>query len=275
MTSEAPSYLDCALITGASSGLGREFALQLAPITQHLVLVARRKERLVELGEFILKEHPSLTITPIVSDLSVESKRDDLIHFLQEKEISPSLLVNNAGLGDYGEFAASEWGKVKSMMEVNMTALTHLTYAFLPEMKKKQSGAILNVSSIASLVPIPDFTVYAATKAYVTSFGEGLRAELLDDGIPVLTVCPGPVHTEFGEVAAREKEKFSAKGYEHLYVDAHTVVTESLDALFQNHPRVYPGWKVALFATVLTALPLVAVRFFNSKRPRKLKDSNS
>ena len=274
MSAEAPSYLECALITGASSGLGREFALQLAPICEQIVIVARRKDRLVELAKTLTAENSSLQVTPIVSDLSVEQERDALIEFTLKRHIHPTLLVNNAGLGDYGEFAASDWDKIKSMMEVNMVALTHLTYAFLPKMKKSGLGAILNVSSIAGLVPIPDFAVYAATKAYVTSFGEALRTELAEDKIPVLTVCPGPVHTEFGEVAARGEEKFKAKGYEHLYVDSSTVVTESLNALFQNHPRIYPGWKVAVFATLLAALPLFAVRYINSKRPRRMIDDN-
>jgi len=274
MSSDVPSYLDCALITGASSGLGREFANQLAPITNHLILVARRKERLVETRNEILAEHPDLTITPIVSDLSVEAEREALYNYLEGRNTFPSLLINNAGLGDYGEFSSSEWEKIHSMMEVNMTALTHLTYRFLPNMKANGSGAILNVSSLASLLPIPDFSVYAATKAYVTSFGEALRAELLEDGIPVLTVCPGPIHTEFGEVAARGENKFEAKGYEHLYVEAETVVTESLNALFQSKARIYPGWKVALFATFIAALPICAVRYVNGKRPRRIVDSN-
>lgn len=269
MPADAPPYLDCVLITGASAGLGCEFALQLAPFSNHLVLVARREQRLKEIKDALLSVHPDLRVTTVSCDLSLEEKREKLLNYLETSEISPTLLINNAGLGDYGEFSASEWGKIRSMMEVNMSALTHLTYGLLPAMREKGYGAIMNVSSVASLVPIPDFTVYAATKAYVTSFGEGLRAELAEENISVLTVCPGPVKTEFGKVAARENEEFHAKGYEALYVEAKTVVTDSLNALFRNAPRVYPGRKVAFFANAIDALPSIAVRAFNSFRPRQ------
>ncbi len=272
MSPDVPSYLDCALITGASSGLGREFANQLAPVTQHLILVARRQDRLAKARDEIISEHPSIKITPIVSDLSIEEERESLISYLKEHRISPTLLINNAGLGDYGEFTSSKWEKIHSMMEVNMAALTHLSYSLLPEMKARGNGAILNISSLASILPIADFAVYAATKAYVTSFGEALRAELQEDNIPVLTVCPGPIHTEFGEVAARDGREFEAQGYEYLYVTSKKVVTEALNALFQNKARLYPGWKVAAFAAVVTALPICAIRLFNSNRSRRIED---
>ena len=270
MTLDTPSFLDCVLITGASSGIGKEFAKQLAPLSLHLILVARRDERLKEVQSALTSQHPQLQITVYTCDLTFEDEREQLFNNLSTSGIRPTLLINNAGLGDYGEFTESRWNKIKDMIEVNMTALTHLCYLFLPGMKDLRNGAIINVSSIASLVPISDFAVYAATKAYVTSFSEALRSELRGDGIPVLTVCPGPVHTEFGEVAAREGKKYEHKGFEQLYVSQEEVVLDALTALLEDKPRVYPGWKVALFATTLTILPFFLVRSFNAKRTRKI-----
>ena len=269
MTEEA-HYLQCALITGASSGLGREYAIQLAPSSKHLVLVARREDKLKELQELLLSIHSFLKVSIYVTDLADKTERATLFEQLQTADISPTLLVNNAGLGDYGEFSSSDWNKVESMLEVNMTALTHLSHHFVPQMKKNKIGAILNVSSLASLLPIPDFAVYAATKAYVTSFGEALRSELAKDNIPVLTVCPGPIKTEFGDVAARsDEERFQSELYKHLNVPAEQVVRESLHALAQNNPRLFPGWKIALIAAGISLLPYFAIRAFNAGRFRK------
>ena len=272
MSTDDPQYLDCALITGASSGLGWEFALQLAPLCKQLILVARRLDRLDELQAYLEEEFPHCSVTTIKTDLAQKSERLQLFQSLEDAQLKPSLLINNAGLGDYGEFATSQWEKVESMIEVNMHALTHLTHHFLPHMKESGSGAILNVSSLASTLPLPDFAVYAATKSYVTSLGEGLRAELAPYGIPVLSVCPGPIKTGFGEVAARSDEKpFKSSAYQHLYVPAEQVVSESLHSLFKNKPRCYPGWKVALAAFAITTAPIVAIRFFNSFRFRQSK----
>jgi len=269
MSAEA-HYLNCALITGASSGLGREYAIQLAPHAQHLVLIARRIEKLEELGAQLSEEYPELKITIFQADLSLKEQRLSLFKALSDEGISPTLLINNAGLGDYGEFVTSDWDKIQSMIDVNMTALTHLAHHFVKGMKEQQNGAILNVSSLASLMPIPDFAVYAATKAYVTSFGEALYSELAHDNIPVLTVCPGPVKTGFGDVASREGEnRFNSKIYKRLDVPAEQVVRESLIALSRKIPRLFPGWKIALLATGISLLPIFAIRALNANRFRK------
>lgn len=263
-----PKYLDCVLITGASAGLGEEYARQLAPLSKHLVLIARRQEKLVELGKSLKEIHPNLKVSCFSADLALEGDRTLLFDHLEKESIIPNLLVNNAGLGDYGEFIHADWEKVKSMLDVNVTALTELTFKLLPKMIEQDSGAIINVSSIASLIPIPDFAVYAATKAYVTSFSEALNIELKEFGIPVLTVCPGPIKTEFGEVASRE-DTGGFNPSNSLYVEKETVVTDSLVALFREQPRIYPGLKIALMATAVTLLPLCVVRLVMSRRPRK------
>jgi short-subunit dehydrogenase len=180
----------------------------------------------------------------------------------------PDLLVNNAGMGDYGEFATADWGKLEAMLRLNIEALTHLSHALLPAMIGRQGGAILNVSSLASLLPIPDFAVYAATKAYVSSFSEALRIEVREHGIRVQALCPGPVHTEFGEVAGRGPgTDFGAR--EWFYVSQQQVVREALAGLDADKPRVYPGLKIALAAAAISLLPLAALRLAMSFRPRR------
>jgi len=234
------------------------------------VLIARREDKLQELQALLHAKHPDLRILCVGADLSDNAQREWIFSQLADKNITPNLLVNNAGLGDYGEFASSDWDKVKAMIEVNMTALTHLSHHFISGMQAQGGGHILNVSSLASLLPIPDFAVYAATKAYVTSFGEALRAELREHNISVTTVCPGPVKTGFGDIASRSEEKrFESDMYKELDVPAEQVVRESIHALLNNRARIYPSWKVALLAAGISILPIIAIRSFNSLRFRK------
>lgn len=266
---DSVSSYSCALITGASSGLGEEFALQLAPFAEHLVLVARREILLEKLAARILAGFPDCRVTVLAADLAASPERERLIATLAERGLVPDLLVNNAGLGDYGEFATAEWSKLEAMLRVNVEALTHLAHALVPGMIRAGRGAVVNVSSLASLLPIPDFAVYAATKAYVTSFSEALRIELRDHGIPVLAVCPGPVHTGFGEVAHRDEHVPGMPVREWFYVPREQVVRESLAALRNGRARVYPAWKTAVAAMAISALPILLLRVVMSSRPRR------
>lgn len=259
----------CALVTGASSGLGEEFAFQIAPRVGKLVLVARREPLLEILAERIREAHPHVAVAVFPVDLSRASEVDGLLDNLADTGFMPDLLVNNAGLGDYGEFASSDWEKLESMLHVNIEALTRLTHAVLPEMIRRGGGAVVNVSSLASVIPIPDFAVYAATKAYVTSFSEALRLELREHRIPVLAVCPGPVRTEFGNVARRGENSQGMPSHPAFYVPKEQVVAESLAALDRHAARVYPGLKTAVAALVLCALPMVVLRIALGFRPRK------
>lgn len=257
-----------ALVTGASSGIGAEFARQLAPTTRTLVLVARREERLAELAAELEAGHAHLSVRYRGIDLTQEADRESLLTWLADEQLAPDLLVNNAGMGDYGELASAEWPKLQAMIRLNMEALTWLTHAVLPGMLAVNQGAILHVSSIASLLPIPDFAVYAATKAYVTSFSEALRLELREHGIRVSALCPGPVHTEFGEVAMRADGR-GGPAHEWFYVETAEVVAEGLRGLERNAPRIFPGWPIAMGALVLGLLPMIAVRALMAQRPRR------
>ncbi len=182
-----------ALITGASAGIGREFARQLTGRVRSLVLVARREERLSELRDELTRNHSDLTVHIRKIDLANLSQVEELIAWLEREKIDVDLLINNAGLGDLGPFATSDPARNEQIMLVNVIALTSLTRRLLPQMIAKKRGAILNVSSSAGFLPIPGFAVYAATKAYVNSFSEALRAELRGTGVSVCTLCPGPV----------------------------------------------------------------------------------
>lgn len=262
-----PRYA-CALVTGASAGIGAEFARQLAPRCEVLVLVARRAERLVELAGELEEAHPGLRVMPLEADLTDPSARLQAVGHLLSKGLVPDLLINNAGMGDYGEFATSDWMKVEAMLRLNVEALTHLTHALLPTMIEQRAGAILNVSSLASIVPMPDFAVYAATKAYVTSFSEALRIEVREHGIRVMALCPGPVHTEFGEIAGRGPgTEIGAR--EWFYVPQEQVVREALEGLAADKPRVYPGLRVALAAAAISLVPIAIIRLVMASRPRK------
>lgn len=261
--------LSCALVTGASAGLGEEFAIQLAPRVDTLVLVARRQDRLEELAARLVGRFPELTVEVIAADLVSDQGCPQVIESLTSRGLVPDLLVNNAGMGDYGEFATADWSRVEGMLRLNIESLTRLTHALLPGMIRLGNGAVVNISSLASVLPIPDFAVYAATKAYVTSFSEALRIELRDHNIRVLAVCPGPVHTEFGSVAFRGGVKEESVFREASYVDKGQVVAESIAALDANKARIYPSLKIAVAAALISALPIVAVRFLMGFRPRK------
>jgi hypothetical protein len=262
-------FYSCALITGASSGLGEEFALQIAPRVEKLILVARREALLLDLAQTLRESHPKLTIVPWVADLSEPEDCRRLLEHLVAAGLLPDLLINNAGLGDYGEFASAEWGKLSAMLRVNVEALTQLAHALAPKMIAQGGGAIVNVSSLASVIPIPDFAVYAATKAYVTSFSEALRIELRGHGVRVLAVCPGPVRTGFGSVARRSETSQGMPAKKSFYVAKEQVVAESLAALERGVARVYPGLKTQLAARGLLAMPLVLLRFVMGFRPRR------
>src|SRR5207253_2448925 len=160
------------------------------------------------------------------TDLAERAQPNELIAGLEREKIDVDLLINNAGFGDSGPFATSDPRHNEQMMLVNMVALTSLTRHLLPKMIARKRGGILNVSSSAGFLPIPDFAVYAATKAYVTSFSEALRAELRGTGVSVCTLCPGPVHTEFQQIAKRPGGQ-PESGPEFVHVPVEKVVRDA------------------------------------------------
>jgi short-subunit dehydrogenase len=259
-----------ALITGASAGIGREFARLLAKRARSLVLVARRRERLEELKAELGKENPDLTVHIRVVDLAETGPLHQLIAWLKQERIEIDLLINNAGLGDMGTFATSEAERLESMLLVNISALTLLSRELLPDMLSHQRGGILNVSSCAGFLPIPEFSVYAATKAYVTSFSEGLRAELRGTGISVCALCPGPVHTEFSQVAQRTTTPpRHPPGAEIVYVSAVEVARVGLGAIENDRPLVIPGLMMKVGMAIVRMMPLGVLRLASGISARR------
>ncbi|MBV8970273.1 MAG: SDR family oxidoreductase [Verrucomicrobia bacterium] len=271
-------FSDCtALVTGASAGLGREFARQLAPSARALVIVARRQDRLQSLEEELKIINPELTVHARVVDLRDHNQVEAFCDWLDQSGLTIDCLINNAGLGDRGEFGAGSWERVHAMLAVNIEALTYLTFRLLPGMRRIGGGAILNVSSIAGLLPVPRLGVYAATKAYVNSFTESLRAELRFTNITVTTVCPGPVPTEFEQVSRRGSARYQSP--EFLIVAPQEVVRAALTAVRQERARVIPGINVRMAMTVAAFIPLFVLRLVydwrRSMRPAEAPGSQA
>jgi len=254
---------DCtALITGATAGLGAEFARQLAPLASRLILVGRREERLCSLSDALKILHPNLRIDCFKADLSQSAERERLTAWIIREEVPLNLLINNAGLGEHGPFDSADRERLAPLLEVNVTALTHLTHLLLPMLRSQSPSGILNVSSVAGFYPLPEMAVYAATKAYVTSFSEALRMELAPEGITVTALCPGPVPTEFFEVASRNGESIRAMDRTHpaLATPAKLVVRAALRGIERNKPGVIPNRLLALLVRGSRLLPFPVIR---------------
>jgi short-subunit dehydrogenase len=188
------------LITGASSGIGLELAKICARHKQNLILVARSKPAL-DLVANELRETCSVKVEVFPMDLSQEASPTLLFDQLLAMHLMINVLINNAGFGDHGRFVQSDWTRQKEMIQVNVMALTQLTHLFLPRMIANQNGKILNVASVAAFQPGPLMSVYYATKAFVLSFSEALAEELIDSGVTVTALCPGPTASGFQKVA--------------------------------------------------------------------------
>ena len=219
------------LITGASAGLGAEFARQLAKRGDRLVLAARRTDRLEALaGEL----GNARTVT---ADLAKANGAAKLMRDIADAGEHVEYLINNAGFGLRGRFAELDAKRQREMIDLNIGALTELARAVAPGMIERKSGGILNVASTAAFQPGPGMAVYFATKAYVLSLTEALHEELKPFGIKVSALCPGPTRTEFGAVAG-----FGADGaFKRLAMDSPAVVAAGLKGLEKNHAVVVPG----------------------------------
>ena len=236
-----------ALVTGASAGLGVEFARQLSKRGHRLVLAARRKERL----DALAKELGNARAVAI--DLSKKDAAARLMADLESNGEQVDLLVNNAGFGLIGRFAELDAKRQRQMIDLNVGTLTDLCRAVALEMIGRKSGGILNVASIAAFQPGPKMAVYFATKAFVLSLSEAMHEELKPHGVNVTCLCPGPTRTEFGDVAG-----FGGNGlFDRLAMTAADVVKAGLLGLDRNRAVVVPGWinKVVSSSTRFTPRP--------------------
>lgn len=253
------------IITGASSGLGAEFARQLAPRAERLLLVARRQEPMEALKMELQHRWPSLQVLVCPADLATEVGRVEVVEFVKNQGFAPNGLINNAGLGDYGAFTEADPERLRQQLEVNIGAVVYLTHALLPFLKRP--GGILNVSSLASALPMPDLAVYAASKAFVTSFSEALTVELAGQGIQVSCVCPGPTPTSFGSNAKRaDGGDTNREGQDLLKIPPEKVVQQGLQALENGRACVFPGAVVNLAASLFRCLPRPILRWLLRRR---------
>jgi short-subunit dehydrogenase len=248
-----------AMVTGASSGLGEEFARQLARRGYDLVLVARRRDRLEMLGASLAAVH-GISAEVLSADLADEEEIGLVERRLSAGDID--LLVNNAGLGTVGEFAELPIEGEARQVDVNVRALLRLAHAALRAMVPRGSGAIINVASMAAYQPVPYNATYAATKAFVLSLSEALHEEAKAHGITVTCLCPGPVRTEFQQVAGIKATRMGGRPLLRYMAgeSAVGVVTTALAALDAGEAVVIPGLVNQTIARTSGALPRSIVR---------------
>lgn len=227
--------MNATLITGASSGIGEAFARALAARGHNLLLVARSEDKLITLCSELGRIR-SIHCQYVVSDLSHPESPKQLFEETQERELEIDLLINNAGFGSMGDFAALDLDRALNMIDLNVRSLVEMTHRFLQPMRARKSGAIINVASTAGFQPVPYMATYAATKAFVLSFSEALWAENRDYGIEVLALCPGV--TETGFFVASQMEKPPARTTQ----TADEVVEVALRGLSRGKSSIISGW---------------------------------
>ena len=236
---------ETALVTGASSGIGEQFARQLAARGHDVVLVARRADRL----EQVAGELPT-EAQVVACDLAEEAA--SLPETVKQLGVDVGLLVNNAGFGTSGPFLQHDPGRDAEQVRLNCEAIVTLCHAFLPEMLNRGRGGVINVASTAGMQPIPYESVYAATKAFALNFTDALHTELRGSGVHVMSVNPGPVPTEWQEVAGYSDERSLSVPGE---ISAEQVVRESLEAFDKGRRSIIPGRTIRWFIRATSPSP--------------------
>ncbi|HPR92975.1 MAG TPA: SDR family oxidoreductase [Syntrophomonadaceae bacterium] len=229
------------LITGASDGIGREMAELFAQKGNNLVLVARRKNILEDISENLIKLY-KVKILTMPCDLSEKETPKAIYEWCKGKDIIIDTIVNNAGRGLFGQFNNIDIEEQINMINLNISSLVMLNYYFIPDLLKLSKGFILNVASIAALYPLPYYSVYGATKAFVLSFTEALRYELRNSNIIVSCLCPGDTDTNFFINAGNEKRKKPS-------TSPHVVADVAVRSLFRDEPVIFPD-KAKLIAKI-------------------------
>ena len=255
MTLPPPSAGSVAVITGASSGIGEQFARQLVARGYRVVVTARREDRLQALCTELGGDEHAVAIG---TDLAVPADRDRLAARIDELGAQVDILVNNAGLGIYTKFGAEGRDKELQMLRVDVEAVADLTLRYLPGMVERGRGAIINLSSVSGFQPAPYNANYAASKAYVLWLSEAVNAEVADSGVTVTAVCPGPVPTEFQTTNDAQDLVDKLPGF--TQVSAERVVADALKAAEHGRGSVVPGGpqvRLALGSTRFVPTPLV------------------
>ena len=247
-----------ALITGASSGIGRELARLFSADGCNVILIARSREKLDALKAELENEFHN-TVTTLEKDLSAPGAAQEVYDYTQANSLAVDALVNNAGFGDWALFAQSSLAKQEQMIQLNVTALTALTHLFLPQMIERKNGRILQVASVASFMPGPKMAVYYATKAFVRSFTEALSVELkkTKSGVSVTALCPGPVKTAFWDVAEAQNSSISKNMF---FADSASVARCGYRALKKGRVLAIPVFSVRAAVFISKFLPRSWVR---------------
>ena len=247
------SHKTFTLITGASSGFGTEFARLCAADGRNLILVARRGDKLAKLAAELGTD---ITIHIIAQDLSEHGAAEKVYKRIRRLGTPVDQVINNAGFGDYAAFDRANTTRQEYMIALNITTLTLLTNLLLPDMVKAKRGRILNIGSVLSFVPLPNMSVYAASKAFVLSFSEALSAELRSSGVTVTCLCPGATKTGFSRAAR--------VGGNHPIAKSHAtpqmVARYGYRAMLAGATVAIPGLKNKLFVTFTKFLPRAVVR---------------
>lgn len=241
---------ETALITGASAGIGRALAARFAAGGHDVVLVARREERLRDLAADLEADH-GVGTTAIPMDLADRGAAADLHDAVTDRDLAVTTLVNNVGVGTYGEFADAPVEDLLAELQLNVVLLTRLTRLFLPEMVARGHGRVLNLASTAAFQPGPRMAVYYASKAYVLSLSEAVAEEQRGGGVTVTALCPGPVETEFHERAGMDDARLVG----WVRQDAETVAEAGYRGAMAGEAVVVPGWRFKLLGLAAKLSP--------------------
>ena len=245
-----------ALITGASSGIGLALAEALARRGQALILVARQRDALDSIA-CELSQRFGVEVLFRVCDLSEPLQISGLLHELEQSGRQIELLVNNAGIGTSGSFLDHDWSSEQELLELNVLAVARLCHGIGAMMERSGGGQILNVASVAGLMPGPWMSSYYASKAFVLHFSEGLREELRGRGIKVSVLCPGPTRTAFFRHAELQTSRFDGG---KLMMSPEEVAFRTVRALRRAPALIIPGWRNRLMAFAVRLLPRWALR---------------
>lgn len=242
------------VITGASAGIGRQFAVQLAGRASTLVLLARRAGRLRELESELLAAHPDLRVLALAVDLSEEADVSRVVAEIAGQVGAVDVLINNAGVGDQALFDYADWGRTRQLLGTNVRAVTQLCAAWVPAMVARGRGGVLNIGSGAGLTVMPSAAAYSASKHFVAGFSEALRADLAGTGVIVTQVCPGPVDSEFDQVAG-SGGGMTGGPPQLLRISAAQCAREALAGFDRGAALVFPGRRYRLLMRLLPLIP--------------------
>jgi short-subunit dehydrogenase len=260
------------LITGASAGIGRELARQLAPRARRLILVARRRERLEELQGELTRVKPGLEVDLEACDIGDATALRELCERILNRHGGPDILINNAGLGDLALYEQADWARIEQIVQVNVLAPLLLTHRLLPPMVERRRGGILMVGSGAGFNPMPGAATYAGSKHFMNGWTESLLAELDGTGVVVTQVAPGPVATEFDAAAGIPEGGLAGGADAFMKISAEQAAREAIAGFDEGRALVLPGWKYRAALAFQARVPLRVRRAMARSLARRVRE---